>query len=185
MAEIETSSGRLLSDFDVRVETLGWGSGGRRFGPVIRGYLLRQLAASLAVVLGAFTLVVVVADLVGWSDLIVNRGFGAREVGMIAFYRLLPVVGQTLPFGVLVAILATLGRMTSSRELLALESSGVNPLRLSGPVVGFGLAAALASLRRRSRIRAPRSARARWPRSATRGSRRARPRRAERICAAS
>ena len=72
----------------------------------------------------AFGLVVLLTDLLGYAELIVNRGLGAGEVARIAGLQLIPTLGRTLPFAVLVGTLVGLGRLSADRELLALESSG-------------------------------------------------------------
>ena len=46
---------------------------------------------------------------------------------------MVPVLARTLPFALLVAALTAIGRMGADRALLALEASGVPPLRLVAP----------------------------------------------------
>jgi len=101
------------------------------------------VAPTFFVLLG-FAFVVMMRDLFGYADWLVNRGLGMAEVGPIAAYRLLPVVGQTLPFAVLLGVLIALGRLGADQELLATEASGVSGPQLMVPVMAFaGLAAAV------------------------------------------
>ena len=118
----------------------------RPLGRTVRRYAFRQVAQALAVVVVVFAFAVLAAELVNDSDLIINRGFGASEVATIALYRMVPVIARTLPFALLVAALTAVGRMGADRALLALDTSGVSPLRLTGPVFAFSLGVAAIAL---------------------------------------
>ncbi len=87
--------------------------------------------------LGGMTLVVLTRELLGYSDLVINRGLSAGVVGAIAGLQALPLAANMLPFAVLVGALVALGRLGADRELLVLEASGVSARRLVGPVLGF------------------------------------------------
>jgi lipopolysaccharide export system permease protein len=91
----------------------------------------------------ALSLMLLTQDLLGFAELVINRGLGAATVAWIAFYQTVPVVAQVLPFSVLVGCLIGLGRMGTDRELLILEASGISSPRLMWPVALF---AALVSL---------------------------------------
>jgi LPS export ABC transporter permease LptG len=118
----------------------------RPLGPTVRRYAIRQLAGALLLLIAVFAFAVLAAELVNYSDLVINRGFGVREVGTIVVYRLVPVIAQTLPFALLVAALTAMGRMGADRALLALEASGVSPLRLVRPIFAFSLVATAIAL---------------------------------------
>ena len=118
----------------------------RPIGPTVRRYAVRQLAGALFLLIGVFAFAVLAAELVDYSDLVINRGFGVREVGTIILYRMVPVIAQTLPFALLVAALTAMGRMGADRALLALEASGVSPLRMVRPVFACSLAATAVAL---------------------------------------
>jgi lipopolysaccharide export LptBFGC system permease protein LptF len=63
---------------------------------------LRELAFPTALAVAGFTLVVVIQDLLGYTDLVINRGLGLATVAWIAFYQTLPLAARTLPFALLV-----------------------------------------------------------------------------------
>jgi LPS export ABC transporter permease LptG len=115
----------------------------RRLGRTVRWLALRQVVSALLLMMAVFVLAVLSAELVDYSDLVINRGFGASEVGTIALHRTVPVVARTLPFALLVAALTAIGRMGADRSLLALETCGVPPLRLARPVFACSLVVAL------------------------------------------
>ncbi|HSJ97915.1 MAG TPA: LptF/LptG family permease, partial [Myxococcota bacterium] len=99
--------------------------------------MLRELALPTLFALAGITFLVLAADLVGYSDLVVNRGFGAVEVGWVALYRSLPMLGRAIPFAVLVGALVALGRLGADREIVALEAAGISARQLAWPVAAF------------------------------------------------
>ena len=104
-------------------------------------YFARELAFPTVFALAGFTLVVLIQDLLGYTDLVINRGLGIGTVAWIAFYQTLPLAARTLPFAVLVGSLAALGRLGADHELSALENAGFSPLELVVPVaISSGLA---------------------------------------------
>jgi len=114
-----------------------------RLGRTLWRSLLRELVFPTLFALIGITFLVLAADLVAYSDLVVNRGYGAAEVGWVALYRSVPMLGRAMPFAVLVGTLVGLGRLGADREIVALEASGVSARALAWPVVAFaGLFAA-------------------------------------------
>jgi lipopolysaccharide export LptBFGC system permease protein LptF len=109
-------------------------------GRTLRRSIRRQVVSRLLVVLTAFTIVALVADLVTLADLLVSRGLGAGQVGRVALLRLVPVLGASIPLALLFAILISIGRMRAHGELGALQSCGVSPLALLRPVLWTALA---------------------------------------------
>lgn len=109
-------------------------------------YLIAELVLPSLFALGAFGLVVLLTDLLGYAELIVNRGLGPAEVAQIAGLQLVPTLARTLPFAVLVGSLIGLGRLSADRELLALETCGFSPRQLARPGLYWSLVATVASL---------------------------------------
>lgn len=119
-----------------------------RLGPtlvrLVAGALLAPVAiAALGLVAAALT-----KNVLGWVDLVVNRGLGAEAVAAIALYQAAPVAAWTLPVALLLGMLVGLGRLRADAELLAIELAGVHPFRLLVPVllVALPLAACEAGL---------------------------------------
>jgi lipopolysaccharide export system permease protein len=109
-------------------------------------YLVSEMVLPALVAVLAFGLVVLMTDLLGYAELIVNRGLGIGAVGRIAALQLVPTLARTLPFAILVGILVGLGRLSADRELLALEASGFSPRQLTRPGLYFALAAMSVSI---------------------------------------
>lgn len=91
---------------------------------------------SLFALLG-LTVVVLTTSFLGYSELVVNRGVGAGDVGRMALWEAIPVAARMFPFSILVGSLVALGRLGADREILVLEASGVAAARLVWPVVSF------------------------------------------------
>jgi lipopolysaccharide export system permease protein len=97
----------------------------------------RETLLPFAFALAGLTLAVLTTDLIGFSELVINRGIGALEVGLIALYKAAPVAAFIFPFALLVALLVALGRLGADREILALEASGVSAVRLISPTLAI------------------------------------------------
>jgi lipopolysaccharide export system permease protein len=109
----------------------------RRPGLTLYRYLAAEILRPFAFALLGLTLVILTTDLIGFSELVINRGLGAGEVSLIAFYEAVPVAGLIFPFAVLIGSLVALGRLGADREILVLEASGVSAPRLIPPVLAF------------------------------------------------
>ena len=118
----------------------------RRPGATLYRHLIVEMVFPTLFTLGGLTAVILTKDLLGYSDLVINRGLGAETVAWIAFYQTVPLAGQMLPFAVLVGCLVALGRLGADLELLTLEASGIAPPRLLGPVMVFAAAMAVIGL---------------------------------------
>jgi LPS export ABC transporter permease LptG/LPS export ABC transporter permease LptF len=118
----------------------------RRPGLTLYRYVAREALRPTAFALLGLTAVVLTTRILGFSDLVINRGLGAGAVGQMVFFEAVPVFARMFPFGVLVGCLVALGRLGADRELLALESSGVAVARLVWPVVAFAGAMTVAAL---------------------------------------
>lgn len=117
----------------------------RRLGLTLYAYVARETLVPFAFALIGLTLAILTRDLIGLTELVINRGLGGVEVGLIALYQALPVTAFMFPFALLVGSLVALGRLGSDLEILVLEASGVSAVRLVPPMVCFATVAALLS----------------------------------------
>src|SRR5262249_719727 len=114
------------------------GRGTRRpVGRALSLHVARELVFPTFFTLTGLTMLAIVAELVAYADLVVNRGFGFRDVAQIALLSTLPMVGRAIPYSMLLGALIALGRLAADREILAIQASGVSPLRLFAPVASF------------------------------------------------
>ena len=109
----------------------------RRLGQPLGFYIIAELFAPTLWALFGLTALVLTKDVLGFSDLVINRGLGLAAVSWIAFYELVPLLSRTLPFAVLVGTLVGLGRLRSDRELLAIQAAGLAQRHLVLPILSF------------------------------------------------
>jgi lipopolysaccharide export system permease protein len=101
---------------------------------------MRELVFPTFFALLGLTLIAILAELVVYSDLVVNRGFRPSDVVEIAWLRALPMLGRAIPYSTLLGALIALGRMVADREILVIQASGISPQRLAAPVAMFAAA---------------------------------------------
>lgn len=107
-------------------------------GLTLRWYIIQELIRPTLLALGGLTALVLTKDLLGFSDLVINRGFGAGAVATIAFYEIVPLLSRTLPFALLIGTLVGLGRLRADLEVLSMEAAGISVRRLVEPVLAWG-----------------------------------------------
>lgn len=109
-------------------------------------YLLKEIASSFALGLGVFTFVLLMNQMIRLMGLIINKGIGVGIVLRLFLYILPFSLTVTVPMSVLLAILATYGRLSSEGEAIALKTSGLSLYRLMVPGLLAGIAATLVTL---------------------------------------
>lgn len=102
--------------------------------PRLARVVARALIVPTGVALAGLGVAQLTHTLLGWSDLVVNRGLGVGAVVALATYQLVPVLAQVLPFAMLIGVLVGLGHLRATHELLAIETLGVSGRRLWVPV---------------------------------------------------
>jgi len=115
-------------------------------GHTLYRYVAREALWPTIFALVGLTVVVLTTHVLQYSELVINRGVEASSVTTILFYEAVPVAARMLPFAVLVGALFGLGRMGADREILALESCGIAPARLTWPVVALASTGTLVAL---------------------------------------
>jgi LPS export ABC transporter permease LptG/LPS export ABC transporter permease LptF len=79
-------------------------------------------------------------------ELVVRHAGNPGSVAMLFLCALPPVLGFTLPMGVLVGVLIGLGRLSADSEIVALHASGIGLRRLLVPIGFVALITAIATL---------------------------------------
>ncbi|MCP5044965.1 MAG: YjgP/YjgQ family permease [bacterium] len=115
-------------------------------GIILYRYLARELVGPTVFSLFGLTAVMLTKELLGYSDLVINRGLGADAVVQIAFFQVIPLVTLVFPLAVLMGVLIALGRLGADLEILVLETLGVRATRLAGPIGVFTLVMSLVCL---------------------------------------
>ena len=113
---------------------------------ILRNYFLKELIGPLFLGLGVLTFVMVlVGNLKKIADLVINKGLNLYTVLKLFLFMMPYIVTYALPVAVLVAVLMSLGRLSSDNEIVAIRASGINlfslilPLLLVGIILSLGL----------------------------------------------
>jgi lipopolysaccharide export system permease protein len=120
--------------------------GHRPLGWTLFGYIAREAVFPTLLALGGLSLAALTKSLLGLSDLLVNRGLSPEDTAAFVGFEIVVLAARILPFAVLLGALIALGRLAADKELLALESCGVSPGRLIGPVLAVGCLGTLGGL---------------------------------------
>ena len=97
---------------------------------ILRNYIVKEFLGPFFVSLSVLTLVMLLGNLVRLADLIINKGVDLLSVAKLFGFLIPSLLTYTLPIAVLVAILLSLGRLSSDNEIIALRASGINILNL-------------------------------------------------------
>ena len=106
-------------------------------GRTLHWYIVRELVQPTLLAFSGLTVLLLTAELFGFSDLIINRGFGLGAIVRLISLKLIILASTTLSFACLVGILVGLGRLKTDLEILALHASGVSRRQCVGPVLTF------------------------------------------------
>lgn len=120
--------------------------GHRPLGWTLFGYIAREAVFPTLLALAGLSLAALTKSLLGLSDLLVNRGLSVEDTAAFIGFEIVVLAARILPFAVLLGALVALGRLAADKELLALESCGVSPGRLLGPVLAVGCLGTLGGL---------------------------------------
>jgi len=100
-------------------------------------YVLKEHIAPFFAALFVTTFLFVINFLVEVLDKILSKGIPAGIVLEIFALNVVWMVGLAVPMSVLAATLMTFGRLSSDREIVAMQSAGISPLSLMRPVLVF------------------------------------------------
>ncbi|MBI4706332.1 MAG: LptF/LptG family permease [Candidatus Omnitrophica bacterium] len=105
----------------------------------LRNYFLREFLTPLFLSLGVLSFVMVlVGNLKRIADLVINKGVDIFSVLKLFLFMMPYIVTYALPISVLIAVLLSLGRLSSDNEVIAIRSSGVNIIKLIFPFIVIG-----------------------------------------------
>ncbi len=107
-----------------------------------------ELGAPFAISVGVFTFFLVIDRVYQFTDLVITKQVPFGLVLSLLVYLLPPLLSLALPVSLLLAVLVACGRLSGDLEVVALNASGVSPLRLFRPflVAGVVVSVLVASL---------------------------------------
>lgn len=107
---------------------------------ILRNYFLKEFIAPLFLTLGVLSFVMVlVGNLNKIADLVINRGVDIVSVLKLFAFMAPYIVTYALPISVLMAVLLSLGRLSSDNEIIAIRASGVSLFRMILPLITVGV----------------------------------------------
>ncbi|OGX19340.1 MAG: hypothetical protein A3K83_04835 [Omnitrophica WOR_2 bacterium RBG_13_44_8b] len=113
---------------------------------ILRNYLLKEFTGPLFLTLGVLTFVMVlVGNLRKIAELVINKGVDPLSVTKLFLFMMPYIITYALPISVLIAVLISLGRLSSDNEIVAIRASGINlfglivPLLIVGLILSLGL----------------------------------------------
>ena len=109
-------------------------------------YILQELGVPFAQSLGALTFILMTREILRLVELLINKGVGLLPI-LKTFLMLLPsFFVLTLPMACLIASVSAFSRLSSDRELTAMQATGISLQRLLPPVALFSAAVFLLTL---------------------------------------
>ena len=110
---------------------------GRTLGRTLHRYVAWELVRPTVLAFGGLTVLLLTAELFGFSDLFINRGFGFGAIVQLMLFKVIILASRTLPFATLVGTLVGLGRLKTDLEILSIQASGISRRQFLAPVLTF------------------------------------------------
>ena len=108
---------------------------------IIDRYIGRELFTSMSLGLGFFTFVLLTKSIPKLIELVLSKGVPLGSAARLLLYMLPPLLVLTTPMALLLAVIATYGRLAADQELTALKAAGCTLYRLALPAFGVGIVA--------------------------------------------
>jgi len=107
---------------------------------ILRNYLLKEFSGPFFLTLGVLSfLMIIVGNLKKIADLVINKGVDIISVTKLFLLMTPYIITYALPISILVAVLMSLGRLSSDNEIIAIRASGINLFKLIAPLLILGL----------------------------------------------
>lgn len=106
---------------------------------ILRNYFLREFIGPLFLGLIVLNLVFTLGYLVQIANMVINKGVDLYSVTQLFLLRIPALLIYTLPISALVAVLLSMGRLSSDNEITTIKASGINLFRLVTPLLTLGV----------------------------------------------
>lgn len=104
---------------------------------IITRYVITETLSYFLVSLFAFTALLLVARILRFTNLIVNKGVEPGQIGMV-FLTVIPTFLEiALPMAALLGVMMALGRLSADSEIVVMRASGISLSQLIKPVLIF------------------------------------------------
>jgi len=109
-------------------------------------YIINEIWPTFLVSLLVFIFIMVAAQMLSITELIVTRGVGITQVLGMVLYILPDILTFALPAVTLMAVVVAFLRLSADSEIIALKSSGISLYQMLPPVAAFAFAVFLIGL---------------------------------------
>ncbi len=106
---------------------------------ILRNYFLREFIGPFFLALGVLTFVMILGNLIKIAELVINKGVDIVSVAKLFLFMIPYLLTYILPISCLVAVLLSLGRLSSDNEIVAIRASGINLFSLILPLLILGI----------------------------------------------
>jgi lipopolysaccharide export system permease protein len=105
---------------------------------ILRTYILREHTAPFLVTLGGLTAVLLIGNIIRFTELVVSKGVSPFDIVRLILYLIPYLLSFTVPMACLVAMTLAFSRLSTDYELIAMRASGIAPIRLVFPLLLVG-----------------------------------------------
>jgi len=109
------------------------------FVMILTRYVLKEHIAPFFAALFVTTFLFIINFLVEVLDKILSKGIPVHIVLEIFGLNVVWMVGFAAPMSVLASTLMTFGRLSSDKEIVAMQAAGISPISLMRPVIGVSV----------------------------------------------
>jgi lipopolysaccharide export system permease protein len=102
---------------------------------LLRNYLLNEFILPLLLGLLVLTFVLLLGNLIKIADMVINKGVDILSVTKLFLFMIPYLLTYTLPIATLVAVLLSLGRLSSDNEIIAIRASGIGIFKIISPIL--------------------------------------------------
>ena len=113
---------------------------------ILARYILKEFFAPFIIALICFTFILIFDDLFRLTKLFVQKGISPLYLVELLIYVMPATVVLSLPMAALVAILLSLGRLSTNNEIIAMKAHGVAFHRLMLPLLGIAVVLSVVDL---------------------------------------
>jgi len=113
---------------------------------ILRNYVIKEFIWPLIGALLVLSFVMILGNLVKIAELVINKGVDIMNVVKLFMYMMPALLTYTVPIATLIAVLLSLGRLSSDNEIITMRASGINPVHIIAPLLIIGLIISLVLL---------------------------------------
>jgi LPS export ABC transporter permease LptG/LPS export ABC transporter permease LptF len=109
-------------------------------------YVIREILVPFLLVLLVLTFALEIPVIIDQGEKLIAKGASFSVISQVLLLLVPQALGITIPMSLLIALLMVLGRLSSDREVVALQACGVSLVRLLRPIGAFAAAAWVATM---------------------------------------